>query len=64
MPRLMQLALAAIAAAGCARLPAPADPTARVLFRDLEREVTVTATTGWSSDKLEIDGMVKSTLDS
>jgi hypothetical protein len=50
--------------AACSRLPAPRDPDPRVLFHDLERLVTVTATIGWGADAVEIDGMMKGTLDS
>lgn len=50
--------------AACSRTPAPKDPTERALFRDLERHVTVSAATGWGIDKLEIDGMLESALDS
>ena len=56
--------LAALALAACGPRPAPRDPTARTLFRDLERQVTVAATTGWGADRLEIEGMIESTLDS
>jgi hypothetical protein len=58
------LAVAALALAACAPRPAPRDPTTRALFRDLERHVTVAATTGWSVDRLEIDRMVEGALDS
>jgi hypothetical protein len=57
-------ALLALALAACGPRPAPRDPTTRTLFRDLERQVTVAATTGWGADKLEIEGMIESTLDS
>lgn len=50
--------------AACSRTPAPKDPTERALFRDLERQVTVAAATGWGVDKLEIDAMLESALDS
>ena len=30
----------------CARFPAPSEPSARALFRDLERQVTVAAADG------------------
>jgi hypothetical protein len=50
--------------AACSRTPAPKDPTERALFRDLERQVTVAAATGWGVDKLEIDGMLDPALDS
>jgi len=64
-PRL-PLALGALlgALAACGPRPAPRDPTTRALFRDLERQVTVAATTGWGADRLEIEGMLESTLDS
>jgi hypothetical protein len=58
------IAAAALMLAACGQRPAPRDPTVRTLFRDLERHVTVAATTGWGTDKLEIDGMLESTLDS
>lgn len=56
------LIVAALAA--CARTPAPREPTPEALFRDLERIVTVNAATGWGVDRIEIEGMLKSTLDS
>jgi hypothetical protein len=58
------LAVAALALAACGPRPGPRDPTTRTLFRDLERHVTVAATTGWGTDRLEIEGMLESTLDS
>lgn len=48
----------------CAHRAAPADPTARVLFRDLERQVTVNAATGWGIDRLEVEAIMEGTLDS
>ncbi|MDQ3367675.1 MAG: hypothetical protein M3680_19815 [Myxococcota bacterium] len=48
----------------CTQRPAPQDPTTRALYRDLERQVTVTAATGWGTDRREIEGMLESTLDS
>jgi hypothetical protein len=54
----------ALALGACGRSPAPRDPTTRALFRDLERQVTVAATTGWGVDRLEIEAMLDSTLDS
>jgi hypothetical protein len=50
--------------AACARTPAPKDPTERALFRDLERQVTLAAATGWGIDRLEVEGMMDTTLDS
>jgi hypothetical protein len=61
---MRSLLLAAITLAACARRPAPKDPSERALFRDLERQVTVAATTGWRVDKLEIESMVNAAMDS
>ena len=58
------LAMAALALAACGPHPGPRDPTTRALFRDLERHVTVAETTGWGIDRLEIESMIESTLDS
>ena len=58
-------ALAAMAAAaGCGRRPVPVDPTVRALYLDLERQVTVNAATGWGVDRLEIESILESSLDS
>lgn len=57
-------AVAALALAACGPRPGPRDPSTRALFRDLERHVTVAATTGWGTDRHEIEGMIESTLDS
>lgn len=56
--------LAITLAAACSRRPAPRDPSERALFRDLERQVTVTAATGWGIDRMELDGMLETALDS
>jgi hypothetical protein len=56
--------VALIIVGACARRPAPSDPTTRVLYRDLERHVTVAATTGWGADRLEIEDLLESSLDS
>jgi hypothetical protein len=48
----------------CTRTPAPKDPTERALFRDLERQVTVAAATGWGVDRLEIEKIAGPGLDS
>lgn len=56
--------IAVVVLAACARRPAPVEPTARALFRDLERHVTVAATTGWGADRLEIEDLLESSLDS
>jgi len=50
--------------AACAHRAAPEDPVARVLFRDLERQVTVNAATGWGVDRLEVDALIEGALDS
>lgn len=56
--------LAALTATACARRPAPVEPSERALFRDLERQVTVTSTTGWRIDRLEVEGLMNAALDS
>jgi hypothetical protein len=50
--------------AGCTRTPAPKDPTERALFRDLERQVTVAAATGWGVDRVETEKLLGPALDS
>jgi hypothetical protein len=60
----MRLAAVVVVLAACSRTPAPKDPTERALYRDLERQVTVAAATGWGVDKLEVDGLLDSALDS
>jgi hypothetical protein len=57
-------ALAVLLAAACSRTPAPKDPTEQALFRDLERQVTVAAATGWGVDRIEIDKLLGPALDS
>lgn len=52
---------------GCARLqalPAPKEPVAASLFRDLERQVTVAAAAGWGIDRMEIEELLAPALDS
>jgi hypothetical protein len=56
--------LVACAVAGCARLPAPRDPEIRPLFRDLERQVTIADAAGWGADRLEVEGMLETALQS
>ena len=58
------LIVVALLAAACGRRPAPKDPSERALFRDLERQVTINAATGWGVDKLEVEAMLETTLDS
>lgn len=50
--------------AACGKLPSPEEPSERALFRDLERQVTVAAATGWGVDRFEIETMLDSALDS
>jgi hypothetical protein len=50
--------------AACGQRRAPVQPTERVLFRDLERQVTVAAAKGWGIDRIEIEEMLETTLDS
>jgi len=50
--------------AACAQRPAPKDPSQRALLRDLERQVTVSAATGWGADKIEIEALTKPAIDS
>jgi hypothetical protein len=57
-------ALAVVLAAACSRTPAPKDPTEHALFRDLERQVTVAAATGWGVDRIEIEKLLGPALDS
>jgi hypothetical protein len=59
---LVALLVAPVAA--CSRTPAPRDPTERALFRDLERQVTVAAATGWGVDRIELDKLLGPALDS
>jgi len=50
--------------AACGRRPAPAHPTERALFRDLERQVTIATATGWGVDRIELDHLLETALDS
>jgi hypothetical protein len=56
-------AVVLLAVAACARRPAPVEPSARALFRDLERQVTVAAATGWGVDRLEVEATLDNALD-
>lgn len=60
----MRIAIAVFVLAACAQRPAPKEPSQRALFRDLERQVTVSAATGWGPDKIEIEALAKPALDS
>jgi hypothetical protein len=48
----------------CAHGARPADRSSSALYRDLERIVTVSAATGWGVDRIEIEKILKGTLDS
>ncbi len=61
---MIRLGVLALVLAACSRTPAPRDPTERALYRDLERQVTLAAATGWGVDRLELDGMLETALDS
>ncbi len=52
-----------VLAAGCART-LPPDRSAAALYRDLERQVTVSAAAGWSVDRIEVDKLLGAALDS
>jgi hypothetical protein len=60
----MRSVVVSIALVACSRGPRPQDPSASALYRDLERQVTVSATTGWSVDRIEIENILKGALDS
>ena len=62
MKQLLVIVVAVLAA--CGRRPAPKEPSERALFRDLERQVTVTGATGWRVDKFEVDSLVNAAMDS
>jgi hypothetical protein len=52
-------------AVGCANASrAPVDPSSAALYRDLERIVTVSATTGWGVDRIEVESLLKQSLES
>jgi hypothetical protein len=63
-PAVLLSSACALALAACARLPAPREPSTRALFRDLERQVTIADAAGWGVDRLEIDDMVDTGLQS
>ena len=60
----MHRAALAIILIGCARTPVPKEPSERALYSDLERQVTVAAATGWGVDRIEVDELLESALDS
>ena len=53
-----------VALTGCASRPAPRDPSTAALFRDLERQVTVSAAAGWGIDRVEVEELLDQALDS
>lgn len=60
----MFLRFALVLLAACSMRRPPAHPTERALFRDLERQVTIAAATGWGIDRVEVEGMLETTLES
>ncbi len=61
---MLRCTLLLVLASACSQLPRPTAPSERALFRDLEREVTVTAATGWGVDRIEVEGLMNAALDS
>lgn len=61
--RAAALVAIVLGVAGCGQRLPPEKPTA-ALYRDLERLVTVEATSGWSIDRLEVEGLLPAALDS
>ena len=59
-----RVVIALVGLTACAQRPAPVAPSERTLFRDLERQVTVAAATGWGVDRLEVEAMMEGVLDS
>ncbi len=57
-------ALAYVVLCSCAGAPRPPGRSEAALFRDLEREVTVTAATGWRIDRREVEGLMNVALES
>lgn len=57
-------ALAYVVLCSCATGPRPPGRSESALFRDLEREVTVTAATGWRIDRREVEGLMNVALES
>lgn len=64
LPRLAVACGLALPSAACHSLAAPRDPATAALFRDLERQVTVTAAAGWGIDRLEVEELLEPALDS
>jgi hypothetical protein len=62
--RIAIVALATTLITGCARRPMPVEPSERALFRDLERQVTVTDATGWRVDRYEVEGLMNAAMES
>lgn len=56
--------IALVLLASCSMRRPPDHPTERVLFRDLERQVTIAAATGWGIDRVEVEDMLETTLES
>lgn len=60
----MVRALLLLALVACSQTPRPREPSSAALFRDLERIVSVNAATGWGIDRIEIENILKGTLES
>lgn len=56
--------LACVVLWSCAAGPRPPGRSEAALFRDLERQVTVTAATGWRIDSREVEGLMNVALES
>ena len=61
--RCVAVAVLVVVVAGCARSQPSRRPTA-ALYGDLERLVTVAATTGWAIDRLEVEELLGPSLES
>ncbi len=61
---MFRLFVIVAALAACSQRRPPDHPTERALFRDLERQVTIANATGWGVDRIELENMLETTLDS
>jgi hypothetical protein len=64
MVRRSLLSLLVVGLGACAARPLPPEAPTALLYRDLERLVTLTETAGWGIDRLELDAMLPEVLDS
>jgi len=63
-PATLVGAAAAIGATACVHRPLPPPRTQAILYRDLERVVTIEGTKGWGIDRQELESLLPSALDS